>query len=479
MLLPSSPLVLDRHGLARTLSLPPDSDTFTSDIISSYRCEQGVCHNPKEDRRTTKGVFHVTEGGLPIPADKKAVPKVTFARLLKTALNPPKELMTLPFTSTMPEPSQMWVTLLLRPTVSPEVPGWTARKSMETRFFAPGNLVSNLDFVESIFGNAGDPYLVENDARLDVEHWTGHTGCIILAPHLIRTKKKDLGLPHISDATDRQKKEGMCWENEDECYNDGGAFKITARDSKGVIVTLIADNYFGYCKKEVKTQLSYAANLYGQTEEEHAGGAIAYPAFDLGEDFKLSMYNREVDHTFAEVVERYGDTMHLQPEGYGIDKTYSDIFYVPEDVRINLREQKVSWEKDGAPTSIKLQPNITYILPSGYKVSMKKPQQATRWRLVGVQAEGTFCHKPCTVSGGGKSEISKPITDAMISGPVMVKNFAADFDLVEEIINKDYSTRYRNPSEPGKQSRSILSDDRSFGSVVKLLPELFPYETRR
>ena len=29
---------------------------------------------------------------------------------------------------------------------------------MEIRF-APGNLVSNLDFVESIFGNAGDPFL--------------------------------------------------------------------------------------------------------------------------------------------------------------------------------------------------------------------------------------------------------------------------------------------------------------------------------
>ena len=55
---------------------------------------------------------------------------------------------------------------------------------METRFFAPGSLVSNLDFVESIFGNAGDPYLPENDAALDVEHWTGHTGGVILAPHL-------------------------------------------------------------------------------------------------------------------------------------------------------------------------------------------------------------------------------------------------------------------------------------------------------
>ena len=30
---------------------------------------------------------------------------------------------------------------------------------METRFFVPGALVANLDFIERIFGNAGDPHL--------------------------------------------------------------------------------------------------------------------------------------------------------------------------------------------------------------------------------------------------------------------------------------------------------------------------------
>ena len=55
---------------------------------------------------------------------------------------------------------------------------------MEIRFFAPGSLVSNLDFVEGIFGNGGDPYLPENDAALDAVHWSGHSGCVILAPHL-------------------------------------------------------------------------------------------------------------------------------------------------------------------------------------------------------------------------------------------------------------------------------------------------------
>jgi hypothetical protein len=51
------------------------------------------------------------------------------------------------------------------------------------------------------------------------------------------------------------------------------------------MVTIIADNYYGYCKKEVKTQISFAANLYGLCEEEHAGGAIAFATYVLGQEF--------------------------------------------------------------------------------------------------------------------------------------------------------------------------------------------------
>src|SRR5262249_4034692 len=147
-------------------------------------------------------------------------------------------------------------------------------KTMEIRFFAPGSLVSNLDFVESIFGNGGDPHLPENDAALDAMHWTGHTGCVILAPHIVGMPKAELGLPHRRDATPRQIRDGMYWESKDEPYNGGNAFKICARDRSGIIVTIIADNYYGYCKKEVKTQISFASNLYGLCEEEHAGGAL-------------------------------------------------------------------------------------------------------------------------------------------------------------------------------------------------------------
>ena len=39
------------------------------------------------------------------------------------------------------------------------------------------------------------------------------------------------------------------------------AKKLTFRDTSGLVVTVIADNYFGYCKKEVKNSKSFAANL--------------------------------------------------------------------------------------------------------------------------------------------------------------------------------------------------------------------------
>lgn len=476
-LLPQKSFILERHGQARALSLPPDADEFHSAIINSYRTRNGVLHNPKNDRRTTKGVFHVCEGGLPIANDKKGVPVETFARLLKAALNQPAETMELPFTSTQSEKARVWVSLLLRPLLCPEVPGVTNEKRMEVRFFAPGSMVANLDFVESIFGNAGNPLLPENDARLDTAGWSGHTGCIILAPNLITLTKKELGLPHVKHATARQRRDGMCWEKENELYNDGGAFKVTCRDKSGVVVTLIADNYFGYCKKEIKTQLSYAANLHGLLEEEHAGGAIAFPSFDLGEDFRMSFISPASKITFADMLEAFGSRMDLQPEGHGVDRKYSDIVYVPETAYFELRPQSISWETDGVRQQIKLRPGTSYVLPDGYKVQMVNPRDGQRWRLVGTTAEGLLCHKPCTVSGGGKSEISKPITDAMVSAPVFTPNFNEDMALVDEIINKDYSHRFQQPAVPGKPSRTILSQERSLGSVVRLLtpnPEYTP-----
>ncbi len=471
--LPNRTVILGQHGIARELSLPAHADEFASPLLTSYRVRNGVLHNPKNDRRTTAGTFHVAEGGLAVPFDKKSVPKRVFAELFHQAVNPPIDSLTIPFTAGAVEQAKSFISLLLRPVVSPAVPKVCPAKTMEIRFFAPGSLVSNLDFVESIFGNGGDPFLPENDAALDVEHWTGHSGCVILAPHLVTLTKKQLGLPNFDDATDRQKRDGMCWKNPAELYNDGVPFKITCRNEQGVIVTLVADNYFGYCKKEVKTQISYAANLFGNAEEEHAGGAIAFTSYSFGDEYQTD--SRKVNgRTFADVVRDYGSMMDIQPEGYAIDKKFPNLIYIPEESRAAAVRQQVWWIKDGQEFSIPMLPGKIYMTPSGFKLRIEKHPGAPSWRIIGTVGTGTFCHKPCTVSGGGKSEISKSIRDYMIYGPIFVADINSDLDRVDEIFNRDYADRWKTtssqkPDYKNRTSRKILSPDRSLGSVIKLL----------
>ena len=467
--LPSKTFAMDRSGLARVMSLPPDADHLSSPYVESYRIPQGVLHNPKSDRRTTKGIFHIVEGGLPIPADKISVPKHTFAALLAAALRPPDDVMALPFTATQTAQVRLFVTLLLRPLVCPAT-GTAPAKSMETRFFAPASLVSNLDFVEGIFGNGGDPYLPENDAALDSMHWTGHTGCVILAPHLVGLKKKDLGLPHFSEASERQRREAMCWHEESEIYNDGGAFKIACRDQRGVMVTIIADNYYGYCKKEVKTQISFAANLFGLCEEEHAGGAIAFPAYVLGPQFYAGRTVLTKKVTFDQAMVWLGDRVKLQPAGYATDRRYPDIFYVPENTEFSVREGTVKWQRqNGGWHQLTLRAKETYVLPWGTKIRLEKQTGGIAWRLVASRADGILCHKPSTVSGGGKSEISKSIGSIILKGPVFVSDFEGEMNEVEKILKKDFSRIYKRTHSEARAQRAILSPDRSLGSVIKLM----------
>jgi hypothetical protein len=313
--------VLDRPGLARVLSLPPTADRFASPYVTSYRLAQGVLHNPKSDRRTTQGVFHVAEGGLPVPEDKQAVPKATFARLLAAAFRPPEDALLLPFTADQATGARLFVSLLMRPLVCPETEQtrrnvWRCASSLRVRWSATSTSS------RASFGNGGDPFLLETDAALDVAGWTGHTGCVVLAPHLVGLTKLELGLPHADQASPRQIRDGMCYRDPNELYNGGNAFKITCRDERGVIVTVIADNYYGYCKKEVKTQISYAANLYGACEEEHAGGVIAYPSYILGsnygQDHGIDLKPKRFEHAMSLL----GDRVEQKPGRRAVDRRF-------------------------------------------------------------------------------------------------------------------------------------------------------------
>ncbi len=469
--IPNNTFILNQTGLAREVSLPPDGNTFTNKYVSSYRLKQGILNNPAKDKRTTKGTFHIVRGGLPVPPDKKEIPKITFAHMMHAALYPPEELQILPFTSKQTEKAKVMVSLLMRPVVCPNVEGVISEKSMEIRFFAPGSLVSNLDFVETIFGNAGDPNLAMNDAALDVEHWTGHTGCIILAPHLTKLKKKDVGLPHFDSASARQRKDGMCWSNESELYNEGEAFKLVCRDNRGVVITLIADNYYGYSKKEIKTQISYSANLYGLVEEEHAGGAIAFSCGSMMDKVYGEIFTSKFKpgYNFENVKKLLGDTIEVKPEGYAVDKKYPDIIYVPEFANFDIDDSSISWKFNKQDFRLKLSPQKTYIHPTGHKFSLTKHPNQNLWRIVDISPEGIFCHKPSTVSGGGKSEISKSMQNAIKYGAFYIDDLERDAKQADLLLNMDYSTRWKKMRPDAKKSRSFLSPERTLGSAVKLL----------
>ena len=107
--LTSGTFVMNQKGI----SIPPDGNTFKSKQISSYRVKQGILNNPVNDKRTTKGTFHIVKGGLPVPLDKNEVPKYTFAHMLAAALNPHEEMMELPFTANQEEKAKVMASLHL------------------------------------------------------------------------------------------------------------------------------------------------------------------------------------------------------------------------------------------------------------------------------------------------------------------------------------------------------------------------------
>src|SRR4029079_11328988 len=98
---------------------------------------------------------------------------------------------------------------------------------------------------------------------------------------------------------------------------------------------------------------------------------------------------------------------------------------------------------DGKEKRIPMMPGMIYMTPSGFKLKLEKHPGAPSWRIIGTRGEGTVCHKPCTVSGGGKSEISKSLRDYMLYGPIFVANAEKDMKIVDQIFQKDYSTRWK------------------------------------
>ena len=157
--------------------------------------------------------------------------------------------------------------------------------------------------------------------------------------------------------------------------------------------------------------------------------------------------------------------------------TIANILYVPGDAEFNVRDGFVRWQYQGQPRSLRLRADCEYVLPSGYRVRLEKQPSGTYWRLVGTRSDSTLCHKPCTVSGGGKSEISKSISNAILKGPIFIGDFQRDLDWIEQILKNDISQIYAHPRPGHRAQRPLLSSERSLGSVIKLLTPSPDYKT--
>ncbi|CAL6021033.1 Conserved_hypothetical protein [Hexamita inflata] len=506
---------VDRANLAFELCTPLNSNYYSADGNQNFRIPQGVLSNPKSDKRSTVGTFHVCEGGAKISCDKFAVPAKTMAYMLAQALNPPKHMLELPFTATQPENNKAycWTSVYMTP---PAVPGLsTARnqphmqKLIEVRYFAPGAFVANLGFVEQIFCNRGNP-LMSDLMTVDPDKFCGVSCMIVLAPHLTTIKKKECGLPHYDQATPKQRKDGMCWKNENELYNDGKAFKLTYRSPvDGVVITVLADSYFGYSKKEIKTMISFTANIVGFSQEEHAGGCYTSPVYSWGRTFRSAdkrtglykdsmpsvgshvnlqqlaveqtalqpIAKQTITHTFESMRTLLGNkAVYMPDKGYLVDRTYSNVLYMPESMNIELSDRNVVYKhpETGAELTMKVKSDFMYILPNGYQVQLIRHPISNQWMLLGTEQDVTFLFKPASVSGAGKSELSKSVMDAVTSGPFIVKDFELTMKQTEEIMNYDFSKRFKagkefNYQAAGRATRHILCAERSLGSVIQLL----------
>lgn len=477
-------LICDKPGMAFLASLPEKQDpclgrVFKNQYIESYELinDQGVCHNTRFDKRTSgPKTFHIADYGYSVPYDKTKVSKEIAAKLLLAALNPPKEDKVLPFTRDWGSSrAEAFASLLVNPVVVPGVEGFTQEQSMETLVLAPGSLIANLDFIERIFGNAGNQFRAEDNLALNPEHWTGDTGVIIFAPHITQITLEEMGIDPAS----------LNSSNKDiKLYNDGDSFLLKIRDSSGVVITIVGDNYFGLGKKTIMTDASFSADRRGNTIQEHAGGNIVFAESDSGGKFSYKNDAPKIEgatESYHEALALSCGELVAQDEGYAIDSLEPDNILLNEtaEFTLNDHQQIVTWHHEGQSYYTNLDPDKNYFLPNGMSVRMQcddileKGASIIAWKLIGRSAKGTFNHKSDTVSGGGKSELSKPVDDILRAKQLSVSNLHDALDGVDQLINlhENHFEIFKNRFKYGSngRGRGALDDSRSLSSLVKLM----------
>jgi len=185
----------------------------------------------------------------------------------------------------------------------------------------------------------------------------------------------------------------MCWRDAAERYNDGVAFRSRPVTQRGH-VTILSDNYFGYCKKEVKSYISYSANLFGLCEEEHAGGRCCLRG-SICRRLRRARVITNIPHFGRgyETARRPRGGATGGPRGR---PSVSGHYLCAGRRAFDLPSESVRWARDGREQQLKLRHRHTYVLPR-IQMHLEKPRGSRTWRLVGTPRRVYLCHKPSTV----------------------------------------------------------------------------------
>ena len=206
--LPADTLILDRYGLARELSLPLDGDVWHNELVSSYRARQRRAAQPRErpphHRRGSSTSPRAacrsrrTRWPCRSPPSLRLLRRRACARRRAAAAAVHRRLAR--------AGARRFVSLLLRPLVCPAVPGVTPEKRWRSASSRPAAWCPTSTSSRASSATPATPTCPRTTPALDVEHWTGHTGCVILAPHLTRlTQEGPRPAARRAEATDGQR----------------------------------------------------------------------------------------------------------------------------------------------------------------------------------------------------------------------------------------------------------------------------------
>jgi len=147
-----------------------------------------------------------------------------------------------------------------------------------------------------------------------------------------------------------------------ELYNDGKPFKITCRTLDGVMAPSWPTTIRVQQKRDKDADQLFCEPVR-HAEEEHAGGALAFPSYRPGLAVQVRPAIIEEGYTFDEALKTLGRFGHAVRRRLCDRQEVPEHPYVPQDVQIDLPTLSVTWTKDGKPQRIKLLPDKIYILP--------------------------------------------------------------------------------------------------------------------